>query len=132
MRSQNFQKNLHFLPPGMHSYLCVSGIKKCQIFGKFCEPSKWMIPSWRRTIYQIAEKERRPYLFLSNIYIQCMHRRRLPDILIAVGAIASCYWMIFIYLWESALIVEKKSCVPCAFLAEVFLTTVLDSLVKAI
>ena len=30
-----FPKNEHFLLPGMHTYLCVSGGKKCLFFGKF-------------------------------------------------------------------------------------------------
>ena len=33
--TQNFPKNEHFLPPDMHTYVCVSGGKKCSIFGKF-------------------------------------------------------------------------------------------------
>ena len=31
----NFPKNKHFLPPDTHTYLCVSGGKKCSFFGKF-------------------------------------------------------------------------------------------------
>ena len=31
----NFPKNEHFLPPGKHTYLCVSGGKKCSFFGKY-------------------------------------------------------------------------------------------------
>ena len=27
--TQNFPKNLNFLPPDMHTYVCVSGGKKC-------------------------------------------------------------------------------------------------------
>lgn len=83
-----------------------------------------MIPSWKL----IAGKEREPNLFLSNVYLQFMHRRWLPRILIAVGVITSYYWMIFIYLWESALIVEKISRVSWPFLAKVVLITILDSL----
>ena len=33
--TQNFPKNEHFLPPDMHTYVCVSGGEKCSIFGKF-------------------------------------------------------------------------------------------------
>ena len=33
--TQNFPKNEHFLPPDMHTYVCVSGGKKGSIFGKF-------------------------------------------------------------------------------------------------
>ena len=29
VRTQHFQKNQHFLPADMHTYLCVSGVKKC-------------------------------------------------------------------------------------------------------
>ena len=29
VRTQNFPKNEHFLPPDTHTYLCVSGDKKC-------------------------------------------------------------------------------------------------------
>ena len=31
----NFPKNEHFLPPDTHTYVCVSGGKKCSFFGKF-------------------------------------------------------------------------------------------------
>ena len=31
----NFLKNEHFLPPDTHTYVCVSGGKKCSFFGKF-------------------------------------------------------------------------------------------------
>ena len=31
----NFPKNENFLPPGMHTYVCISGGKKCPFFGKF-------------------------------------------------------------------------------------------------
>ena len=31
----NFPKNEHFLPPGTHTYVCVSEGKKCSFFGKF-------------------------------------------------------------------------------------------------
>ena len=43
LRSQNFPKNLHFLPLGTHTYVCVSSGKKCYFFGKFCERNKRMI-----------------------------------------------------------------------------------------
>ena len=29
LRSQNFPKNQHFLPPDTHTFMCVSGGKKC-------------------------------------------------------------------------------------------------------
>ena len=29
-----FQKNEHFSPPDIHTYVCVSGGKKCSLFGK--------------------------------------------------------------------------------------------------
>ena len=87
-----------------------------------------MIPSWKL----IAGKEREPNLFLSNVYLQFMHRRWLPRILIAVGVITSYYWMTFIYIWESALIVEKISRVSWPFLAKVVLITILDSLVRTV
>ena len=32
---QIFRKNEHFLPPDTHTYVCVSGGKKCSFFGKF-------------------------------------------------------------------------------------------------
>ena len=44
VRTQNFPKNQHFLPPDMHTYVCVSWGKKCWFFGKFCVRTKWMIP----------------------------------------------------------------------------------------
>ena len=31
----NFPKNEHFLPPDTHTYVCVTGAKKCLFFGKF-------------------------------------------------------------------------------------------------
>ena len=31
----NFPKNERFLPPDTHTYVCVSGGKKCSFFGKF-------------------------------------------------------------------------------------------------
>ena len=31
----NFVKNKHFLLPDTHTYVCVSGCKKCSFFGKF-------------------------------------------------------------------------------------------------
>ena len=31
----NFPKNEHFLPPGTHTYVCVSEGKKCSFFGSF-------------------------------------------------------------------------------------------------
>ena len=30
-----FTKNKHFLPPDTHTYVCVSGGKKCLFFGNF-------------------------------------------------------------------------------------------------
>ena len=30
----NFPKNEHFLPPDTHTYVCVTGGKKCSFFGK--------------------------------------------------------------------------------------------------
>ena len=33
--TSNFPKNEHFLPPDTHTYVCVSGGKKCSFFGKF-------------------------------------------------------------------------------------------------
>ena len=44
VRRQIFLKNYYFLPPDMHTFVCVSGGKKCQFFGKFCVRTKWMIP----------------------------------------------------------------------------------------
>ena len=41
VRSQNF----HFLPPDAHAYVCVSGGRKCQFFGKFRDRTQWMIPT---------------------------------------------------------------------------------------
>ena len=32
--TSNFPKNEHFLPPDTHTYMCVSGDKKCSFFGK--------------------------------------------------------------------------------------------------
>ena len=32
--SPNFSKNEHFLPPDTHTYVCVSGGKKCSFLGK--------------------------------------------------------------------------------------------------
>ena len=32
----NFRKNKHFLPRHTHTYVCVSGGKKCSFFGKLC------------------------------------------------------------------------------------------------
>ena len=34
-KTSNFPKNEHFLPPDTHSYVCVSGGKKCLFLGKF-------------------------------------------------------------------------------------------------
>ena len=31
----NFPKSKHFLPPDTHTYVCISGGKKCLFFGKF-------------------------------------------------------------------------------------------------
>ena len=31
----NFPKSKHFLPPDTHTYLCISGVRKCSSFGKF-------------------------------------------------------------------------------------------------
>ena len=33
--TSNFPKNEHFLLPDTHTYVCVSGGKKCLFFGKF-------------------------------------------------------------------------------------------------
>ena len=44
LRSPNFCEKLTFLLPDTHTYLCVSGVKKCQFFGKFCDGNKQMIP----------------------------------------------------------------------------------------
>ena len=33
--TSNFPKNKYFLPPDMHTHVCVSGGKKCSFFGKF-------------------------------------------------------------------------------------------------
>ena len=40
VRTQNFPKNQHFLPPDAHTYVS----KKCWFFGKFCVRTKWMTP----------------------------------------------------------------------------------------
>ena len=34
-KTQNFSKIEHFLPPDTHTYVCVSGGKKCSFFQKF-------------------------------------------------------------------------------------------------
>ena len=44
IRTQNFPKNQHFLPPDTHTYVCESGGKKCYFFEKFCVRTKWMTP----------------------------------------------------------------------------------------
>ena len=36
-RVPNFPKNEHFSPAFSHTYMCVSGVKKCSFFGKFDE-----------------------------------------------------------------------------------------------
>ena len=36
--TSNFPKNKHFLPPDTHTYVCLSGDKKCSFFGKFGVP----------------------------------------------------------------------------------------------
>ena len=40
VRTQNVPKNLHFSPLDTHTYVCVSGGKKCKFFGKFCVRTK--------------------------------------------------------------------------------------------
>ena len=35
VHTQNFTKNLTFLPPDTHTYLCISGDKKCYFLRKF-------------------------------------------------------------------------------------------------
>ena len=55
----NFQKNKHFLPSDTHTYVCVSGGKKCSFFGKlgvlFSCNTRFEIRSFALlpTIYQI-------------------------------------------------------------------------------
>ena len=44
VRTQNFSKNLYFLPPDTHTNVCLSGGKKCKFFGKYCVRNKPMIP----------------------------------------------------------------------------------------
>ena len=44
VRTWNFPKNCHFLSLDSHTYVCVAKGKKWPFFGKFCEPTKWMIP----------------------------------------------------------------------------------------
>ena len=39
-----FSKKLTFLTPDTHTYVCIPGGKKCQLFGKFCLRTEWMIP----------------------------------------------------------------------------------------
>ena len=48
-----FRKN-SILPPDTHVYVCVSGSKKCQLFGKFCLYTKWMIPRINKNCMRIA------------------------------------------------------------------------------
>ena len=43
LRSKSFPKNWNLLPPNVHTYVCVSGSKKCLFFGKSCVSIKWMI-----------------------------------------------------------------------------------------
>ena len=43
--SAKFFEKPTFLPPDTHTYVCVSGRKKCYFFGKFCARTKWMIPN---------------------------------------------------------------------------------------
>ena len=44
VRTQNVSRSEHFLPPDTHTYVCVSGAKKCEFFEIFCIRTKWMIP----------------------------------------------------------------------------------------
>ena len=41
-----FSEKLHFLPPDMHMYMCVSGGKKCLFFGKFYVNTIKIIPKY--------------------------------------------------------------------------------------
>ena len=77
--SQNFPKNENFLPPDTHTYVCVSGDKKCSFFRKIWRalfswnthfeirlfallPTKWKVMShlkpmfhlYRKSVYWIA------------------------------------------------------------------------------
>ena len=44
VRTQNLSKNKRFLPLDTHTYVCLSGSKKYQFFGRFCVRANSMIP----------------------------------------------------------------------------------------
>ena len=60
----NFLKNEHFLSPDTHTYVCVSGGKKCSFFGKFgvlcfLETLVWrfaLLLYCRRLVYKSTRK----------------------------------------------------------------------------
>ena len=47
-----FSEKLHFLPPDMHMYMCVSGGKKCLFFGKFYASAIKIIPKYHFCVVQ--------------------------------------------------------------------------------
>ena len=47
----NFPKNEHFLPPDAHTNVCISGGKKCLLFGKFGVLCFLVTPVLRLVIY---------------------------------------------------------------------------------
>ena len=53
-----------------HTYVCVSGGKKCQFFGKFCVRTKWMTPN----IFHFAIPLGRGFLTMPNLlnFFKCL------------------------------------------------------------
>ena len=72
VRSQNFPKKQHLLPPDMQTYLCVSGGKKCYFFGKFRVRIKWMIPfhEFKKFEIYVVEYHNETWWYISTTYEQ--------------------------------------------------------------
>ena len=72
----NFPKNEHFLSPDTHTYMCVSGSKKCLFFGKFGMLCFLETPALRLTLlpyYQrsvVFSEIRKPWMTLYGLKIR--------------------------------------------------------------
>ena len=46
-----------YVPPDTHTYVCVSGKKKCQFFGRFCIRTKGVMPNIRFRLFNPLQAE---------------------------------------------------------------------------
>ena len=89
----------------MHTYVCLSGVKKCYFFGEFRVRAKWMIPKERSKTWRIMHD--------GNMNVMTMLSRPYSDVL-------------FVSLWTCS----SKYCE--SYLSSTAVTTLLVVLIRII